>query len=64
MGLLPNTQCEMDNWRFLVSEESGEVEVGFAAPEFKRLASTGGEIGLKDYQDKSHVVLFFVREYG
>ncbi|HEX6305400.1 MAG TPA: hypothetical protein VFZ76_14495 [Anaerolineales bacterium] len=46
-----------------MSEESRELEVGSAAPEFRLPASTGGEIGLGDYRDKSHVVLFFVREY-
>lgn len=44
-------------------EEVPEVEVGSAAPEFRLPASTGGEVGLGDYRDRSHVVLFFVREY-
>jgi peroxiredoxin len=46
-----------------VSEETRQVEVGSAAPEFRLPASTGGETGLDDYRNKSHVVLFLVREY-
>lgn len=46
-----------------MNEESREVEVGSAAPEFRLPASTGAEIGLGDYRDKSHIVLFFVRKY-
>ena len=46
-----------------MSEEGREVGVGSAAPEFRLPASTGGEIGLGDYLGKSHVVIFFVREY-
>jgi peroxiredoxin len=39
------------------------VDVGSAAPDFRLPASTGDEIGLGDYRDRSHVLLFFVREY-
>lgn len=41
-----------------------KIDVGSAAPNFRLTASTGEEIGIGDYRDRSHVVLFFVREYG
>ena len=43
--------------------ENDELTVGSPAPDFRLQASTGGEIGLADYQDGHHVVLFFVREF-
>ena len=36
-----------------------EVAEGKKAPEFSLPASTGGEIALKDFEGKSHVVLYF-----
>lgn len=45
-------------------ENRQEVNVGSAAPDFRLPAGTGGQIGLGDYREKSHVVLFFVREYN
>ncbi len=44
--------------------ESLELTVGSRAPDFRLPASTGGEIGLADYRGKSHVILFFVREFN
>lgn len=41
-----------------------EAEVGSPAPDFKLTANNGLQIGLMEYQGKSHVVLFFVREYN
>jgi len=43
--------------------ETEELIEGLLAPNFRLPASTGGEIELADYKDKSNVVLFFVREY-
>ncbi len=40
-----------------------ELAVGSPAANFRLPSNTGGEISLSDYLDKSHVVLFFVREY-
>lgn len=40
------------------------LEEGSTAPDFKLTANTGQEIGLTDYKGKTHVVLFFVREYN
>ena len=41
-----------------------ELNVGSAAPAFQLPASTGGEVGLAQYQGKKAVALFFVREYN
>ena len=41
-----------------------EAEVGSPAPDFKLTANDGRQIGLTEYQGKSRVVLFFVREYN
>jgi peroxiredoxin len=40
-----------------------KVDVGSVAPDFRLTASAGDELGLGDYRGRSHVVLFFVREY-
>ncbi len=45
------------------SEHTTAVDVGELAPDFHLAASTGREIALADYRDRSHVVLFFVRAY-
>ncbi len=41
-----------------------EAEISFPAPDFKLTANDGRQIGLTEYHGKSHVVLFFVREYN
>lgn len=45
-------------------QNTGSLEVGSRLPEFRLPASTGDEIGVADYQGKSNLILFFVREYG
>ena len=45
------------------SEHTTAVDVGELAPDFQLAASTGREIALADYRDRSPVVLFFVRAY-
>jgi peroxiredoxin len=47
----------------LSKQELQELQIGTHAPEFKLAASTGEEISLSDYKGKSHLVLFFIREY-
>jgi len=41
-----------------------ELDAGSPAPDFELMASTGQKIGLAEYKGKSHVILFFVREYN
>ncbi len=48
----------------MTETDSPELNVGARAPEFRLPASTGGEVGLSDYAGKSHVILFFVREFN
>jgi peroxiredoxin len=43
---------------------SADLEVGSPAPEFNLTANDGRHVGLAEYKGKSHVVLFFVREYN
>jgi len=43
---------------------SDELTIGSHAPEFRLPSSKGGQTGPGDYRGKSHVVLFFVREYN
>jgi len=43
--------------------EPVELEIGSIAADFRLPSSQGGEISLSDYRGKSHVVLFFVREF-
>lgn len=40
-----------------------KLDAGSVAPDFRLTASSVEEIGLGDYRGRSHVVLFFVREY-
>jgi peroxiredoxin len=40
-----------------------ELAVGSRAADFHLPSSSGSEISLSDYLGKSHVVLFFVREF-
>jgi peroxiredoxin len=44
--------------------ESIDLEVGVMAPDFKLPSGRGGEIALSDYRGKSHLYLFFIREYN
>lgn len=41
-----------------------ELDTGSPAPDFELMANTGQKIRLADFKGKSHVVLFFVREYN
>jgi peroxiredoxin len=41
-----------------------EIDTGFPAPDFALLAYDGQKIRLSDYKGKSHIVLFFVREFN
>ncbi|NOH00555.1 MAG: redoxin domain-containing protein [Chloroflexi bacterium] len=43
---------------------STDLAVGSPAPDFSLTANDGRQIGLAEYKGKSHVVLFFVREYN
>jgi peroxiredoxin len=44
--------------------EESEVREGSVVPDFRLQSSTGDEIGVGDYREKAHLVLFFVREYS
>jgi hypothetical protein len=55
------------NWKSIggsIMETADSFEVGSRVPEFRLPASTGDEIGIADYEGKSNLILFFVREYG
>jgi len=41
-----------------------ELNEGSPAPDFELVVSGGQTVRLADYKGKSHVVLFFVREYN
>ena len=41
-----------------------ELETGSPAPDFELMTNTGQKIRLSDFKGKSHVALFFVREYN
>ncbi len=43
---------------------SDELNVGSPAPDFNLTADSGRQISLAEHKGKSHVVLFFVREYN
>jgi len=40
-----------------------QLKIGSTAPDFCLPSSAGGEVCLSDFQGKSQIVLFFVREY-
>lgn len=42
---------------------SDELTEGSIVPDFRLPATTGGEIGPADYRGRSHLILFFVREF-
>ena len=46
------------------ADQSGELAVGDAAPDFRLPTGDGREIALSAYRGRAHVVLFFVRAYG
>lgn len=41
-----------------------EAKIGTIAPDFRLAATTGEQIALSDFRDKSNLVLFFVREFN
>lgn len=45
-----------------MSIDTIEAKIGSLAPDFTLLATNGQEIALKDFYDKSNVVVFFIRE--
>jgi peroxiredoxin len=46
-----------------MAEQKYELKVGDKAPEFRLPASDGRELGPGDFQSKTNLILFFVREY-
>ena len=46
------------------SKGISSVEIGSPVPEFRLPATTGKDIGAAEYQDRSNLVLFFVREFN
>ena len=47
-----------------ISIISDEVNVSSPAPDFDLTVDSGRQIGLAEYKGKSHVILYFVREYN
>ena len=45
-------------------EDTIEAKIGSHAPDFRLPSTSGGEIALSDFREKSNVVLFFVREFN
>lgn len=54
----------MSDIRDVNTGQSGELDVGAPAPDFRLPASDGREVALSAYRGTAHVVLFFVRAYG
>ena len=44
--------------------DSPELAIGSPAPDFRLSSTTGVEISLAEYKNKSSVVLFFIREFN
>jgi len=42
--------------------DSLDAKIGSLAPNFTLLATNGKEISLKDFRDKTNVIVFFIRE--
>lgn len=47
-----------------MSTDAADVEVGSAAPDFSLESNRGDNVRLSDYQARSHVVLYFMREFS
>jgi peroxiredoxin len=48
----------------MAATDESIVEVGSAVPAFRLPASTGKDVDVGDYKDRSNLVLFFVREFN
>jgi peroxiredoxin len=46
------------------AQANPSIEIGSAVPGFHLPASTGKEVDIKEYRDRSNLVLFFVREFN
>lgn len=47
-----------------MSEDLAQIEVGVIAPDFSLESSDGSMIRLADYRERSHVLLYFMREFN
>lgn len=47
----------------MAEEKDQEVREGLTVPDFRLRSGSGEEIGVEDFRDKAHLVIFFVREY-
>lgn len=47
-----------------MSTNSPSLEVGMAAPDFRLASSEGSLIQLADYRSRSHLLLYFMREFS
>jgi len=46
------------------AQETPSIETGSTAPDFRLPASTGKVVDVRDFRDRSNLVLFFVREFN
>ncbi len=46
------------------TKETSSIEIGSAVPDFQLPASTGKTVDVREYRERSSLVLFFVREFN
>ena len=46
------------------AQETPSIEIGSTVPDFRLIASTGKEVSVREYRERSNLVLFFVREFN
>jgi peroxiredoxin len=48
----------------MAAQEIPSIEVGSTVPDFRLPANTGKTVEVRDYRERSNLVLFFVREFN
>jgi peroxiredoxin len=46
------------------AKETPSIEIGSTMPDFQLPASTGKSVDVREYRERSILVLFFVREFN
>jgi peroxiredoxin len=48
----------------MAAQEIPSIEIGSTVPDFQLMASTGKSVDVREYRERSNLVLFFVREFN
>jgi peroxiredoxin len=59
-----NIERAREGGNSMSAQGTPSIEIGSTVPDFRRKAGSGKEVDIREYRERSNVVLFFVREFN